>query len=466
MKSTKSRKAVCKNERDYMKILVIPGCDDTNRGDQALIWESVRVAKDAGILGDYYMVSTDEASLQSKQEGIFSIPYILPHPSTHFKKLNDNRQYTLKLRILWGMRALGDLCVAAPLKNKYFRKILKLFLSSDRKKSLSIFEEAEVAIVKGGGFLHSKPGLSEAYKIYFFLYHIDLALAMGIPVLIMPNSFGKFESKITRKMIMRTLGKCSLVTSRENISRRILADECNVNSITTMDLGAYLQKDDMFDALTYLRSKKIPVGYKRCVVITVRPYRFPGKNNPDVLYKRYIESLISLMKWLNDNDYYVVLAEHVYSDNYHESDIKAIEDIKTILAEEKSITFGIIADHSLNCRQMKAIYSCFDYMVGTRFHSVIFALFSNVPSIAITYGGNKGVGIMKDLGIKEYSIAIDEISKDKLIETFKAMIKNRESYLDRFIENKQVVMKQREELIELIQQSIGKKSNEEFIINS
>lgn len=453
---------VCdRSERDYMKILVIPGCDDTNRGDQALIWESVRVSKEAGLSGEYYMISTEECSAQSQKEGIFSTPYILPHPSVHFRKMNDNRKYTIKLKLLWGIRAVGDLCVAAPLTKKSLRIIAKLFLSKDKKKTLRLYEQADVAIVKGGGFLHAKSGLSEVYKIYFFLYHIILALSMEIPVLVMPNSYGSFGSRIARKLIRKTLNKCKLVTSRESISHDILCNECNVDSKVTMDLGAYLQKDEEFEALKYLKSKNINLIYKRSVVITARPYRFPGQNNPILLYEKYIMSIVSLVKWLNDNGYYPVLAEHVYSDSYHESDIKAIKDIEKLLAEKKEIKYGIIADHSLDCRQMKSIYSCFDYMIGTRFHSVIFALFSNVPSIAITYGGNKGVGIMRDLGINKYSIGIDVIDSELLIDTFRALVTNRDEYLETLNKNKKVVLDQRKELINLIRESLGKKKTYE-----
>ena len=38
--------------------LVLPGCDDTNRGDQALIWETVSLAKEAGFDGRYLCLPT------------------------------------------------------------------------------------------------------------------------------------------------------------------------------------------------------------------------------------------------------------------------------------------------------------------------------------------------------------------------------------------------------------------------
>ena len=39
--------------------LILPGCDDTNRGDQALIWQTVAIARAAGYDGgsEYFDIS-------------------------------------------------------------------------------------------------------------------------------------------------------------------------------------------------------------------------------------------------------------------------------------------------------------------------------------------------------------------------------------------------------------------------
>lgn len=441
-----------------MNIIIIPGCDDTNRGDQALIWETSRLARDAGLCGDYYMISTEENSLQSKKEGIDKLSYILPHPSIHLKKINDNRQYTLKLKILWGIMALIDLAIALPIENKIFRSFFTRFLSDEMKETLKVFDNADFAIVKGGGFLHAGKGLSETYKIFYFLYHIRLAQKMNIPVLVMPNSYGSFGNCFQRYLVRKTLRQCVLVTSRETISHDVLMKECGIKSLVTMDLGAYLQVEPEFDPIKYLNEKNIILEKKKNVVITARPYRFPGANNPNHLYRKYILSLVELIRWLNANNYNVVLVEHVYSDNYHESDIKAIEDIEHIIKKDTRIKYSVISDKKLNCRQIKSIYSCFDYMVGTRFHSVIFSLFSDVPSIAITYGGNKGIGIMRDLGLEKYAIDISKVNKKCLIDSFILMDRNRNEYIEKIKYLKRNIEIQRNDLMKMIQDIVRSKN--------
>lgn len=60
---------------------------------------------------------------------------------------------------------------------------------------------------------------------------------------------------------------------------------------------------------------------------------------------------------------------------------------------------------------MKAIYSFYDYIIGTRFHSLIFSLSEHVPEIAISYDGYKSVGIMKDMKLDDYVIDIADVTE-------------------------------------------------------
>lgn len=407
--------------------LILPGCDDTNRGDQALIWETVRIAKDAGYCGNYYMIATEECSAQSKKEGIERIDYILPHPSHHIAKAKDkdNVQYGSILFVKWAFWALIDLLIALPLLFGPTRTLIAPFLTGKKKRTLDVYKGSRAAFVKGGGFLHAYGGLTEAYKIFFFLYHINLAISMKIPVYVMPNSFGPFDGPLVKRMIRSTLKKCHFVSARESISENMLLKQCGINSYRTNDLAVYLEKDVTFDAENELLKSGILLKANKSVAITVRPYRFPGSTNTQELYKKYKDSIVEFIRWLMSNGFQPVLVEHTYSDSFHEQDMVCIREINELLSPEACCP--VFSNLELTCKEMKSIYSAFDYIVGTRFHSLIFSLTELVPGIAITYGGNKGQGIMNDLGLKEYSISIDELDSVCLIEKFKSLASERDN---------------------------------------
>ena len=160
-----------------------------------------------------------------------------------------------------------------------------------------------------------------------------------------------------------------------------------------------------------------------------------------------------MIEWLYNHDYVPVLVEHTFSQSYHERDIICINEVVQMLDE--SIKYCVLDDLSLDCKQLKNIYSCFDYIIGTRFHSVIFSIAERVPAIAISYGGNKGQGIMNDYDLSDYVISIENVQGNMLIGRFKKLILHEEivkKKLDEMI-NKQNQEKKR--LINIIKRSKG-----------
>lgn len=432
-----------------VKYLVLPGCDDTNRGDQALIWETVALAKEAGFSGHYYMVASAEKSEQSKAENIDNIDYILPHPSTHFKR-NNNVTYGPFLKLKWAAVSLIDGLGALALLFPACRKIADKIGSEKLRRSLSVYEQASAAFVKGGGFLHSYGGIISTYAVFYDLYHIILALCMGIDVYVMPNSYGPFCGPGSGWLVKTVLGKCKLITTREGISKQMLKETTGVNAHLFPDLAFYLMPADAAD-FTLKQAEKlrqIPFSSRKCVAVTMRPYRFPSSAHPREDYARYQKTLSEFVTYLNKQGFYPVIIEHTYSESEHERDMSCIEDVVKLLGD--SCEYAVYSDLSLNCRQLKYVYSQFEYIIGTRFHSVIFSLASGVPAIAITYGGNKGQGIMRDIGLAEYAIDIGELDIDKLILLFTHLSQSRIAVQEKIDSYVEALSTEKERLIQMM----------------
>lgn len=400
--------------------LILPGCDDRNRGDQALIWETVDLAKKADYNGKYYMLAESNATLQSEKEGISNIPYVLKHPSRFSSKKNISYNFGLKLQ--WGLTAMGDFLFKGPLLYGWYRKIFLKFYSKETQRSVEMFSRAKYSFVKGGGFLHAKGGITETYKIYYFLYHIRLALSFKQKVFIMPNSFGPFEAPLVKLLVEKVLKKCEVVMTRETISNKVLLD-MGISAEKLSDLAFYLQEDTEFNAKQELQEKGVDIK-KKLVGITMRPYRFPREHNPEQKYEQYKLAMKGMIEWLSENSFLPVLIEHVYDDNEHEQDLICINEVIALLDE--TTNYVVYSNRNIDCRQLKKIYSKMDYLIGTRFHSVIFSLSSRIPVIAITYGGNKGKGIMKDMGLEEYALPMNSITKEVLIKKFVQLTENKE----------------------------------------
>lgn len=121
------------------------------------------------------------------------------------------------------------------------------------------------------------------------------------------------------------------------------------------------------------------------------------------------------------NGYMPVLVEHVLAVNYNESDWECIKEVEQYLTDGEYV---VVSNREYTCHQLKRIYSFFDYIVGTRFHSMIFSMSNGVPGVAITYTGNKSQGIMHDMGLDDYCISIDDVTEDSLKQEFLSMVQN------------------------------------------
>jgi len=395
-----------------MKILLVPGNTDLNRGDQALVWESVRLIEDVYDNPDVILMKGDDHRqfAQTEQLGYNMIHGILKHPGRFFSN-KKHISYTILDKVKMGCVAIYDLIITASLliPCRVLNRATLGLMSNEDRRSYETFRSCDAVFVKGGGFIHSYGTITDAYQIYYLLYYILLSIRFKKKIVILPNSIGPLRNKIAAKLTYYALNHCQYICVRESVSENFLykSEQIRVPVYRHADLGYFL-KASKIDASKYLINKGIRMDNPK-VVITLRPYRFPGEENAEQLYEKYIASFAEYSEFLYNNGYQVVFSAHTLGPSVHENDSIAIRQVVKIL-ENKNVPFVVIDDESLDCKDVMALYSKFDMLVGTRFHSVIFAQNSFVPTIAITYGGNKGVGIMQDSGLTEYSIPMENVT--------------------------------------------------------
>lgn len=427
------------------KFIIIPNCSDINRGDQALAWETKRIALDAGYVGEYYLLSESyEPTNQSIEEGFRIINPILGHPSKG-KNNNENIRYTIKLKIKWGFTGIIDTLATAVLLNKVTRLMFRKIVSKSRQESLKVFEESDAIFLKGGGLFQSHGGLTSTYATYNRAYHIFLASSLKKKVFIMPNSFGPNDGFLVKTILKKCFSKCEFIAAREKTSKEVFKNDLNMDIPQFPDLAFYLENANE-DKNEYITKYRLDVN-KPLVAITMRPYRFPNSLTPDQDYEKFKNEIAKFIDNIYSKGYMPVLIEHTFSITSHENDGACISDVVCKIDSNKYV---LISDRSLNCRQLKLLYSCCDYIVGTRFHSMIFSLENLVPGIAISYDGFKSIGIMNDMDLGKYVIDIGEVTEEKLTEMFFDMIDNKEQIITKIKNYREYANLERSKLINAI----------------
>jgi colanic acid/amylovoran biosynthesis protein len=446
------------------KYLIVPSNTDLNRGDQALIWESIRVIQEIDPSSEFSLICSGETEheryLQSRQTSEMGYNFVMPlvnHPSRGEKEKNG--QYYSKLQyVIWGFRAIKDLIPRLMLLSniKLVNKIGLKLLSQDFLKTYTLLKESKAVIYKGGGFIHSYGSPSDPYVMFYLLYYAMLAKKNNVKIIIMPNSFGPFKNRLATKIIKHVLNNVDFIAVRENVSLRALDNIINKQALFFPDLGFFLKSDTEFQPDNYLKNINMPTNAIK-VGITVRPYRFDGHPNPKAAYSNYIKSFTDFIQYLINQNYHPVLIAQTMGPSFNEDDNEAI---KLIVSKLRNNNVSVISDSELNAKKIKKVYESMDFVVGTRFHSVIFSITSRIPSIAISYGGNKGKGIMDELELSKYEIPIEELNSDLLIKSYEALVSNKEDYIKQ-IDNKMVEYRNaREELKKKISNILSLTSND------
>lgn len=442
------------------KVFILPLNTDLNRGDQALVWESARLIQDLysddkveiSLIESGVSASEREAqSAQTKQLGFHFFSPILEHPSRYFVRESHKTIGISVIRLIkWGIVAAFDYMRTRPLLSRcsLVRRFFEIFLSKNKKSTLNALRDADAVFVKGGGFVHSYGKISDGYQMYFSIYTILLALRLKKPVSILPNSFGPLQNRYARRLATRMLQGCQFVSTRENISHEFL-NTLGINNYLSPDLGYYLSTPQNYVAPFQLLDQ---IDTSRKILgMTVRPWRFPTSTSPGETYRRYIHELSTFIHTVTANNWHVILFAHTLGPSAHEDDRLAIRDIMEQLNKSTSHV-SVMENQSLTCIDMMELYGKCHAFIGTRFHSVIFAQNKFVPTIAISYGGNKGTGIMRDLGLEKFSIPIDEVSSAKLLAMLNILEQERNTVIQRIKDFKIRTNQKRIELLHKLQQ--------------
>ncbi len=443
-----------------MKGIIVPGVTDMNKGDQALVWESHRVAMDTGLFEKVFILSNgdtpeerEKLCAQSERRGFDILENILKHPrrGKHHQGEVVREGIGSLLRLV--VFAVYDFCQLSLLLSVCNNRRLVGFLFDKKTVStVNTFRNSDVIFIKGGGFIHAYGEKTAPYLIWYFLFYVRLARAMRKKIIFLPNSFGPFEGLTVKSQVRSVFKSIDRIYAREALSSSKLGSLLNRNIPVSPDLGFYLSMADVTNANALLDKYRISQDDK-IVGITIRPWRFPGHSDPERLYENYLSSVVALVNHVLSLGYTVAFCNQSIGPNTHEDDRNAIREVMKRVSHQKIVWI----DEDLPCDVLKALYSRFYAFVGTRFHSVIFSLTSCVPSIAIGYGGNKAKGIMADFNLDDFTVPIESVSSEKLTLMFDKLAADHDRVRNILSENNRKLSEKRTELIADIAKAIAPK---------
>ena len=285
-----------------------------------------------------------------------------------------------------------------------------LIKKNDSFKSL---RDSDIIIVCGGGFLGGKKLDS---LMHVFQMYIDTKFQKKVYV--MGTSIEPVKNKIVKKFTDKILLKMEHIFAREVITYDYLNTFVPKEKITLIPDMAFMLEDinKEFECINTLRKKT-----NKIYGLTVRNWNFPNHSNPEKLMNNYIDSLREVIEKEIElkNNSFVFVPQVIVK---HGDDTDVARKIKSKLKEQNRNKFIILTD-DLSPIEIKSLIGNFDYFIGTRMHSNIFATSMKIPTIAIAYE-KKTNGIMHTVQLDDYVIEMDEITSENLLEKIEIQRKN------------------------------------------
>ncbi len=304
---------------------------------------------------------------------------------------------------------------------KYFNVKADAMISKKSGELLSEYLKSELVIAAGGGYILGDSGVRGNITVVLQLHAIYIAHLLGKPVILYSQSIGPlgnwFQKFLTKKVLNLSRG----ILCREQLTVDYLKDLGVKKDLVYKTVDAAF----LFNPGTKEKMAKVlgslGIGEKnKKIGITVRNWFGAERQS---LFESEIAGFVDYL--VKRQDASIIFIPQVVSTLHNDDDRVAAARIRKKIISQKNVWF---LEQEFNHSDIKGIYENLDYVVGTRMHSNIFSLTSKVPVIAIQYL-HKTEGIMKDLGLYEWVIKIEEVTGPRLIFQFEKLMANREEYL-------------------------------------
>ncbi|MFA5985909.1 MAG: polysaccharide pyruvyl transferase family protein [Parcubacteria group bacterium] len=287
---------------------------------------------------------------------------------------------------------------------------------------LKILKEVDVVCYGGGTILkelYSSTSRSRYAVIIRMMFFNFFAKVVGKTIYNLNIGIGSLQTIVGKLIVKISLIFCDFTIFRDADSYNFAKDELKIN-IKKIGLG----EDGLFinEKWHDHRAENLPMNVPNRVGVNVL------FNIPDwVDRESYLKELRDFVNNILERGFFVVFIpfQHLLDKN---NDLVFIE--RDILPYLKNKNYELI--HHVQIDKLAETLKGLDFFVGMRFHSLLMAISTATPFLAIEYD-TKCSRIIKEYSYP-YSVQIENFSCDLLVKNFDALISNREKNIDFLIE--------------------------------
>jgi colanic acid/amylovoran biosynthesis protein len=389
-----------------MNILVSHAYSNDNKGDAAILSVLINDIKRAFDDPSITILTLDTIKNGDRFEGV-----PMQHSLMYYVLEEQNR-------IRQALRAV--LVVASTLLWAVSYRMLKLSLPLPKRIRTAVhcYRDADLIIPVGGGYILSNRGFINTVRLFLTVYPFFFSRMLGKKTINYSQSVGPFGTKFQEWLAKQSVKQLTGIIVRESISHRLISEwHIKTPCVLSIDSGFSFETREQVN----VRSLYDVPEDRMLVGVTVRDL-FANKRDQE-RYEREIAAICDTI--IETHRAIILFIPQVTVEHNADDDRVSGKRTHGYMRHQDSAR---VATECYSHHVIKAMYAGLDYLIGTRFHSVIFALTSYVPAIAIGYG-RKSQGIMNDLDLGEWVVQAEHVEHAAMSELFDRLVRERESYL-------------------------------------
>ncbi len=404
---------------NYKNILIIEAYTDANIGSGALVENSVNILRQKYPHSNIRVMSHfPEAFIRLCQ--VDAVPDLFFYP---FGKSRIQQIFWLAWTIFWMASVYTQLLISNQRRILFFKNKVNDFLWAD------------IVISVGAERINDK----FIKNIIFSLYTYLLVKKMGKPVVLFPCTIGPFLFGWTKWLAAKVLTLVDLIYTRDDLSFKTACKVLGIDKtkvVNTSDV-AVIQNQIPCEAARKIMNVDVS---EKIVGISAMKWTYVA-NSVETEYSNYDAYVCQLAKLSDEiiSRYNVTIV--FYPTNYpvngcRENDVNTARDIiNKMTYKNHTHLIDVLPTPS----ELKGMLSCSQVNIATRMHACIFSTGALIPTISINYLF-KLKEYMNALGLKEFSIDIEQFNANWGINAFDSIWRDRQKcrdILQKSIERKQ-----------------------------
>lgn len=309
-------------------------------------------------------------------------------------------------------------------------------MAREEPSALHALCHADVVGALAGG--DSFSDLYGANRLWYVTLPALLAMALGRPLVLLPQTIGPFRRAWSRRLAAQVLPRARRVYVRDRSSMELarqLAPEAGDRIRFCHDLAfalePHLPAERRPPWLISDRPRAPRIGFNISGLLHMGGYNRRNMFGLADDYRRLVADLIR--DWAGARGCEVVLVPHVWGARNPESDETACAEVEAGLDPDVRARVRRV-EGPRDERELKAIIGSCDFFLGSRMHACIAALSQGIPAVGLAYSG-KFESLFETVGVKELALDLRRCSNEEVRSAAARLFDQRELYRARLADH-------------------------------